>query len=727
MFNSKMNIYQPEEFINITKTWVENQEKLEEIKKYLSVILDDFYAFNQIAKNPPQPSFDSNYHNKVDIQKELSLIKTENRDIYSFYQDIRKIFSKVKDNQFYIDIGLDRKLNYVYLSAPVYFKPLKNNDEIIIRSSAMYLDSYENEKVYNIISENNLVPIQSINGKNPFDFITEFGNNYINLRSPHANFAVKSRFNELTPLISFPLSYEELSNLTFVYENGVNCTTNYLVFSGLELKEEQFKRSLLFKNNDINTEENNHFLDDNKKQNKLLQRNETGSNENIFNNHKKSSTFLFYTEWDYTYSTVFSCKADNKKEINVYSFNRFSDDVNIVDFGKTLEKCFILFDNNTYPIVLIGNLIGGTSVELNHILLEILSPLINSKIYAAFRKTKGAMKSENLMSSTFPNVEECEEHPLKDYFNKSKTINYGNGISDELSDVFLYDGKNIRKILDEYKLKLKNKRKPTDIVVIADGSSHSGASILLKYLQYYGGGITVGIYQQKNKKDVPFDSSLSPTPLLYHEELYKFSKEYRILNEKYNFKLQLAGLQTFYDPRKIDVPLEYEVTPVDETEDIYELLVGYDDDYYLYIETALKILEKYKTECNPNNKKLVNVSDECDKTFENNYTHGGYECGDDGKWSSKCVASYCDLGYYFDYVQRKCIIDYCSTLAINDSSNIEKHNKYLLVIIISSCALALIIAIIIIVVVIINNKKKNNESDYENIAKISLSTQDRTG
>ena len=69
--------------------------------------------------------------------------------------------------------------------------------------------------------------------------------------------------------------------------------------------------------------------------------------------------------------------------------------------------------------------------------------------------------------------------------------------------------KKVKKSLDEYKLKLKNKRKLTDIAVIADGFSFSGASILLKYLLYYGGGITVGIYQQPNKKDAPFDSSIS--------------------------------------------------------------------------------------------------------------------------------------------------------------------------------------------------------------------------
>ena len=60
------------------------------------------------------------------------------------------------------------------------------------------------------------------------------------------------------------------------------------------------------------------------------------------------------------------------------------------------------------------------------------------------------------------------------------------------------------------------------------------------------------------------------------------------------------------------------------------------------------IFEKYKTDCNPKNKNLVKVTEECDNKFGNNYTHGGYECGSNGKWTNKCVASYCDMGYFFN-------------------------------------------------------------------------------
>ena len=82
-----------------------------------------------------------------------------------------------------------------------------------------------------------------------------------------------------------------------------------------------------------------------------------------------------------------------------------------------------------------------------------------------------------------------------------------------------------------------------------------------------------------------------------------------------------------------------------------------------------KIFEKYKTQCNPKNKKLVLVNDECYNIFENNYTHGGYICGDNGKWSKKCVPSYCDPGYIFNYTSNKCESKYYYIPELNITKN----------------------------------------------------------
>ena len=293
-----------------------------------------------------------------------------------------------------------------------------------------------------------------------------------------------------------------------------------------------------------------------------------------------------------------------------------------------------------------------------------------------------------------------------------------------------------RKFLDIFKSQLKHKRRPTDIITIADGFSFSSTSMFLKFLQYYGGGITVGIFGHPRKKNIPFDSSLSPTTIIENETLYEFSEDYKELYDNYNINLQMGFAQPFYTPNNLSIPLEYIITPVDESQPFYKLFSN--ENYKDYIKLAKDIHQKYKTECNPKNKKLVKVSSECDKYFENNYTHGGYECGDDGTWSNKCVPSYCDLEYMFDYNESRCVKDYCSDLGKEENKDKDKESDKPneddeddddgmttteLVIIICASVVVVIVVIIIIVILFLNKKKK--DSHEELLSSISMSIQDR--
>ena len=117
-------------------------------------------------------------------------------------------------------------------------------------------------------------------------------------------------------------------------------------------------------------------------------------------------------------------------------------------------------------------------------------------------------------------------------------------------------------------------------------------------------------------------------------------------------------MQMFFLSENIsNIPLEYLVTPIDEQSEIFENLN--ENNYDLFINKAKNIIEKYKIFCNINNKNLLKITKNCDGKFENNYTHGGYECGSNGKWSNKCIPSFCDEGYIFNHIDKKCVIDYC--------------------------------------------------------------------
>ena len=231
-------------------------------------------------------------------------------------------------------------------------------------------------------------------------------------------------------------------------------------------------------------------------------------------------------------------------------------------------------------------------------------------------------------------------------------VNFAENIINYLSEP-IDVGYELNEEIIKRKKSLKNKRKPTDILIYTDGSLLSMSSLFMKIFQYYGAGIVAGYFGNPNKKNIPFDSAQSSSIYMKDNILLLASpRGYKELYERYNTKIELPEVQFFYADADLKKPLEYSLTPVDETVDLFQYLKG--NTYQSFVDEAKRIFEKYKTQCNPKNKKLVFVTDECNNKFENGYTHGGYECGDDGKWTNKCVASYCDAGYVFNYKTNKC-------------------------------------------------------------------------
>ena len=544
----------------------------------------------------------------------------------------------------------------------------------------------------------------------------------------------------ISPLIQ---TYEELINLTVIYKNENNFRTDYIIESSVNIKDEN-SSNFLQKNKEIS---NSIFsLNNIKKYRNNLEKIIKKKDKKI----KKDFQMLneeAKIEWKYNYENLFKCRIDNKNEINVYYISSFMPK-NFSLFYETIINCVELFDSNVNPITLISDFNGGGLGIMGLILLEAISPLTTAKFYIAFRTLDNFLKIAEVYSQFINNEKTCETINEKELLENWKKIDYGNGISDYISQPFNFYNKNFRKTSENIKSKLINKRKPTDIIIIADGYSYSTTSLFLKLLQYYGEGITVGYFGHPNKKNIPFDSSLSPSPIIDNATFYYLSEEYIKLWDKYQFTMQMALMQSFYTPNNMSIPLEYVITPVDEFQPFYELYS--DETYEKFIKIVKDIHKKYKTNCNPKNKKLVKVSSECDKYFDNNYTHGGYECGDDGIWSNKCVISYCDLGYIFDYNENRCIKDFCSDFGKEDKEEEEdkkeeeekeeeenqrkKENdedeeddegisKTGLAIIISASIIVLIIVIIIIVILFLNKKKKDSHEQL--VSNISMSVQDR--
>lgn len=152
-----------------------------------------------------------------------------------------------------------------------------------------------------------------------------------------------------------------------------------------------------------------------------------------------------------------------------------------------------------------------------------------------------------------------------------------------------------------------------------------------------------------------------------------------------------------------NIPLEYQINLVDERVPIYN---GYDfqsdSNYQDFIDKAKNIFEQYKTKCNPNNKNLLFITEKC--TFKDSRMHGGYECDDKGNWSTNCVPSFCDNGYYLDKKNNKCVENVCVT----EQKEKKEKRKVFLILSIVFGALFLVILIIFIFAAIAGGFERKN-------------------
>ena len=224
------------------------------------------------------------------------------------------------------------------------------------------------------------------------------------------------------------------------------------------------------------------------------------------------------------------------------------------------------------------------------------------------------------------------------------------------------NNKTIHNQIEEIRANMTIKRKPTEILVLTDGYSFSSCGLYIKYLQKMGGAIIAGFNGNPYSKEI-FDSSQSPSAVFIKNLLKLFNPDEIEALNSYNINLEIPGIQTFYDAEDKDIPLEYEITPVDIRLDLYQDFS--DETYDLFIEQCLEIFRNIENKCYPN---LIKFDENCDKNFKK-YKHGGYKCNSDGTWSNICVEAYCDIGYSFNKKEKRCLKDVCSSIPIDEDDS----------------------------------------------------------
>ncbi|BFU26513.1 hypothetical protein, conserved [Entamoeba histolytica] len=627
------------------------------LKRYL-----ESYVYKDILKNPPN-QIGTYHYDKVDIDKEINKINLDEGSVYEFYSQIQKLFISAKDPLLSFAILQKNEISIRnYIAYFYYFLPF---NIMIDKEKHMYLIPkyyYKNAKidVPSEIENNKNNYVKSINGDDPFELIRSFGIAFSSFKSPHAQFT-NSKSSNLDnsftqgKLLLLPLSKEYLRiPLTIQWENGESVVVRYSI---LKLPTPTLHDMVQDKNL-LKTKEIDSDIDDLK--------NEYGNlNNDIY------------------------CKVSGNN-INTLVIKRF----NVFNNMQVLQNCVELFDSNDYPIQVIlpendgGNQILGIWIQ------KLLAPNYDADLISSARKSDnteeiitkeggidyvdpktcmermlGDIKTKEMASCLrtageyFPYLirkswpylplifkESYCTRKLEEWYRKPTTIKYGN-----VKHVITQPSRLITEPPLEGMKLMKHPRNPTEIVVYTDSYCYSACSMITKGLKEWGGAILVGFSGDPDGKDEEFEVGQSPS-----KEFKGTFEEENTDSDPLRFSFNYSFFETFRHNYNYNetIPREFLTDVIDERVNIYQFDKT-EEAISEFEEETKKIIEKYQTKCNPKNKRLVKRDSKCDNEINIEHGHGGYECGDNGEWSTKCVLSYCDSGYKFDYINNKCIEDVC--------------------------------------------------------------------
>ena len=669
------DIFTIDEFINKINDVSYNQSDYNQIIKSITNLIDEHYAYVDIAKNPP------NKIGKVDLIKELNEIKTNNLTYFDFYNEVQKIIYKARDAHLNVYF---KKISQYQINIPIklLFKKINNKEGIYITILSNYYKYFDQKKIKELISNQNY-RIKSINNEKPEKFLLDFP--FTQLKDEHAQFSFNlNRFSGGN--ITFPIIPNRFKNLEFEFENNKKVKIDYKIFLVKNTTKEFQSFYLNELENHIDEIFKPSILDIYQKYEDKIK-----SEKNLKQNNLNWTTF----------NNQIKYRVDKNNSYNVIVQNSFNfKGKNILEFfGIMMQE----FSKNNFPLILIQDFNGGGIIYYSSILQKVLN--YNTAKKKVIVSTKLNEKNKNILNKMFVyNIENCDYVKI---FSDKKSFN------EKLLNEIEYNRTNFYLLFDTYSdldqpLKKYNHtdRKPTDIIVFTDGFSFSTTSFFIKDLQESGNAIIVGyngIPSEERKKD-KFNGSQSPSSVFELEKQFPNNINMKTLL-KYNITMRATFFfsynESYQNNSIFHSPREYIINPIDERSNIFG---RYDDSRYdEFINESKIIFNKYKNECNKDNKNLLLKSDSCNNFINDKYARGGYECGDDGKWNkSLCKPYYCINGYYFDTYHKQCKKDICY------------YSYYKRKLIIIFLVVLIIILLIILAILLYCRYSKNNE-DYNKL------------
>ena len=637
-----------------------SQEKCEQIIKTLKDLLE-LYVYHDIAQNPPEIENIPNYHHrKINLKEEIGKVSTKNRKFYEFYQEIKAIMSVVRDGHFELwpyetPKGIQVGQYAVYLPFEFAIKEYNGKKRLFITIKESVIGEYDN-KTQEFISNHLDIPIKTINDMDPFDYIQYW--HYGQVKNINSRFVHHIDYISGFWLVHIPFIYSNLTQNEFEFEDNKIIRISHFIEKPIT-ENKEFNAFFLRILKKYKSPMRMPMLDEIKDL-FLLKKGIKKEKLKVKNENKIKWDVIYEEDRDYM-----KCRVDDENKVNVFVQNTFNMDNNIVP-GK-IFKCAELFHSNNYPIIIIEDRNGGGYPTQSYLMIQLFQMREVERTYSAMRYSDELKKALNITTeyeedniydpTTCKNIYSINDfNEVIDYYNYS-----GLNISHRRTNVFVeLNTLSERTAYNEFRKNYENSenlKKPTDILIFTDGYSFSSASTLIKGFQNIGGAIIAGYFGNPKIEGIDlFDSSQSDSGVMFFEDTY-ISKN---LEDIGFFIAVFTTIEVFDDSFQAPnpIPREYLFTPIDFRADIYSQYS--DDNYIKFIEEGKKIFENVNKNdiCNPKNKKLLLHDEKCKIIDGKEHSHGGYICGENGKWDkNNCQPYYCDIGFSFDQYFKKCVKD----------------------------------------------------------------------
>ena len=604
-------------------------------------LIQDVYPYTEIASNPPKnpPGYFKPMNYATEFEELKEKLAKSNGTISKVFRSTMAFIKGFRDIHFSLFISPGSEVENIF--APVYgvvpfnwMAVTQEDQRLVIMAPSTFTDAFIpggsdflNEKLASFI------PAVTVDGKDAFEFFSEFMGNYNQMKSTQGRlFFAEAMTNMPFQLLDSPLD-NAFDNHTITFMDGSSLSFKLGFYNAMYMPEDQ-KAS--FKPNGLSS---NHVSPQREKYiQKLIE------NVDSLKKEKKSEA---------TPQVVCGQVAD-MNYITISSFSPKSESQFILE----LIECVDMFDENDKPITIILSQNAGGSTALRELAQFLLMPASDTRTLRAARKTDttrylGVDQGEVQISDVFDQCKTYTPYETSQFWDKEDHDVFGNDVVHTRTKKFFESFKSSFEFVAKHCLH-KNIRKPTDIIVATDGLCLSSCAFFVDNSILSGSAIVAG-FGVTTPGDELFVAGQCPSRAELPAD-YFFDLQNR--SQKFGLTFQTSFLESYNVSEKKDeiIPGDYDILRVD-------VHTGYDNALQLdtdqLISTTIAVHEEFKTKCNPANKRLFFVTEDCGSK-DPNALFSGHPCGKNGEWDkSTCKISSCKPGYVVDFEHNKCVVNHC--------------------------------------------------------------------